>query len=434
MALFHHLLTYSPFPKLEQYPPTCRSLRKPVCRNLSLACSGEQPREKAKSSRRTKSDKEVCNELREFMSVIGLPENRVPTLKELSEHGRKDLANIVRRRGYKAITKLLLSSNANDSEYSDENHERNNSAEDKSSGREVTAPIVTAEYVFFSSDSPVMDEDTFNSNGTIFANSNAVVHKSSDSSVNILHSKAAKFIQTGELDDLEAIVVSQPVTPSIEDKFHKRGIYSSYEGTNFGEESASKAFVKDNQIEISRLKALLHQKEMELSRLKQQIEEEKIDNTHPRSYLRFERYWVMGTDMPFIGSSFKLAFLNSQAKLKAEISNIQQNIAQKDVELRAAEEELIGLKEVQIDYWANGEVVEIAGSFNGWQHRIKMDLDPSSQSTNPSVSRQSLHWTTILWLYPGVYEWHGVMLKTSQHSTTRCVLDHAVPTRADRKK
>ncbi|XP_020093903.1 uncharacterized protein LOC109713977 isoform X4 [Ananas comosus] len=365
MALFHHLLTYSPFPKLEQYPPTCRSLRKPVCRNLSLACSGEQPREKAKSSRRTKSDKEVCNELREFMSVIGLPENRVPTLKELSEHGRKDLANIVRRRGYKAITKLLLSSNANDSEYSDENHERNNSAEDKSSGREVTAPIVTAEYVFFSSDSPVMDEDTFNSN---------------------------------------AIVVSQPVTPSIEDKFHKRGIYSSYEGTNFGEESASKAFVKDNQIEISRLKALLHQKEMELSRLKQQIEEEKIDNTHPRSYLRFERYWVMGTDMPFIGSSFKLAFLNSQAKLKAEISNIQQNIAQKDVELRAAEEELIGLKEVQIDYWANGEVVEIAGSFNGWQHRIKMDLDPSSQSTNPSVSRQSLHWTTILWLYPGVYE------------------------------
>nr|CAD1835724.1 unnamed protein product [Ananas comosus var. bracteatus] len=222
MALFHHLLIHSPFPKLEQYPPTCRSLRKPVCRNLSLACSGEQPREKAKSSRRTKSDKEVCNELREFMSVIGLPENRVPMLKDLSEHGRKDLANIVRRRGYKAITKLLLSSNANDSEYSDENHERNNSAEDKNSGREVTAPIVTAEYVFFSSDSPVMDEDTFNSNGTIFANSNAVVHKSSDSSVNILHSKAAKFIQTGELDDLEAIVVSQPVTPSIEDKFHKR--------------------------------------------------------------------------------------------------------------------------------------------------------------------------------------------------------------------
>lgn len=31
-----------------------------------------------------------------------------------------------------------------------------------------------------------------------------------------------------------------------------------------------------------------------------------IDNTHPRSYLRFERYWVMGTDMPFIGSSFKV--------------------------------------------------------------------------------------------------------------------------------
>lgn len=45
-------------------------------------------REKAKSYKRTKSDKEVCNELREFMSVIGLPENRVPTLKELSEHGR----------------------------------------------------------------------------------------------------------------------------------------------------------------------------------------------------------------------------------------------------------------------------------------------------------------------------------------------------------
>lgn len=71
-----------------------------------------------------KNSRKILNASKIFILVYFLPRNSC----------RKDLANIVRRRGYKAITKLLLSSNANDSEYSDENHERNNSAEDKNSG------------------------------------------------------------------------------------------------------------------------------------------------------------------------------------------------------------------------------------------------------------------------------------------------------------
>lgn len=41
------------------------------------------------------------------MSIVGLPEGHIPSMKELSEHGRKDLANIVRRRGYKLIGELI---------------------------------------------------------------------------------------------------------------------------------------------------------------------------------------------------------------------------------------------------------------------------------------------------------------------------------------
>lgn len=31
---------------------------------------------------------ELCNDIREFVAVVGLPQDHVPTMKELSEHGR----------------------------------------------------------------------------------------------------------------------------------------------------------------------------------------------------------------------------------------------------------------------------------------------------------------------------------------------------------
>ncbi|KAL5742994.1 hypothetical protein ACOSP7_029726 [Xanthoceras sorbifolium] len=73
------------------------------------ACSGNKP-SRSSSSRKVKSNEELGNELREFLSSVGFPEGHVPSMKELSENGRNDLAYIVRRRGYKLIRELLTSS------------------------------------------------------------------------------------------------------------------------------------------------------------------------------------------------------------------------------------------------------------------------------------------------------------------------------------
>lgn len=45
-------------------------------------------RKNGKGSKRSKSNEELCNELREFMLVKGLPGNHVPTTKELLQNGR----------------------------------------------------------------------------------------------------------------------------------------------------------------------------------------------------------------------------------------------------------------------------------------------------------------------------------------------------------
>ncbi|KDO47108.1 hypothetical protein CISIN_1g0096333mg, partial [Citrus sinensis] len=42
---------------------------------------------------------------------------------------------------------------------------------------------------------------------------------------------------------------------------------------------------------------------------------------------------------------------------------------------------------VEIQYSGDGEIVEVAGSFNGWHHRIKMDPLPSSSIIEPIRSR-----------------------------------------------
>ncbi|ONH96431.1 hypothetical protein PRUPE_7G128700 [Prunus persica] len=69
---------------------------------------------KKKTSRKVKSNEELRNELREFLTAVGLPKDHVPSLKDFSQHGRNDLANIVRRRGYKLIRKLLADSTKTD--------------------------------------------------------------------------------------------------------------------------------------------------------------------------------------------------------------------------------------------------------------------------------------------------------------------------------
>ncbi|CAL9228999.1 unnamed protein product [Arabidopsis halleri] len=125
---------------------------------------------------------------------------------------------------------------------------------------------------------------------------------------------------------------------------------------------------RENQVEIDRLRFMLHQKELELSRLKEQIEKEKLS----------------------------LSVLQRQAE--TEIQKAQMLISEKEVELREAEESLSGLQEVVIEYCGDGNVVEVTGSFNGWQHRVGMELQASK-----SIGKQKC-WSTLLWLYPGTYE------------------------------
>ncbi|ONH96428.1 hypothetical protein PRUPE_7G128700 [Prunus persica] len=91
---------------------------------------------KKKTSRKVKSNEELRNELREFLTAVGLPKDHVPSLKDFSQHGRNDLANIVRRRGYKLIRKLLADSTKTDINGQDQ--EVNDAVEDFSLLSEVS--------------------------------------------------------------------------------------------------------------------------------------------------------------------------------------------------------------------------------------------------------------------------------------------------------
>ncbi|KAF7804416.1 protein PTST-like protein 3, chloroplastic isoform X1 [Senna tora] len=155
---------------------------------------------------------------------------------------------------------------------------------------------------------------------------------------------------------------------------------------DFNKDLEAEATKKQNQSEINHLKFMLYQKELELSQLKEQIEKE------------------------------KLALSVLQTKAEEEINKARKLISEKDAELHVAEESLSGLKEVQIEFRGDGDNVEVqiefrgdgdnvevTGSFNGWHHKIKMDCH-SSCVVDPTTSRRSRLWSTVLWLYPGVYE------------------------------
>lgn len=41
-----------------------------------------------RASRKAKSDADLRNDIKEFLSTVGFPENHVPTMKELTQNGR----------------------------------------------------------------------------------------------------------------------------------------------------------------------------------------------------------------------------------------------------------------------------------------------------------------------------------------------------------
>ncbi|KAG4163880.1 hypothetical protein ERO13_D01G204200v2 [Gossypium hirsutum] len=447
--------------KTHEYRPR-RSLK--IC-----AFSIKRPR----SGRKVKSNEELCNDIRKFVAEVGLPEGHVPSFKELSQHGRNDLANIVRRRGYKLIQKLLSSSPETDGFIADtsvvQKHNATSDSEDTFEGQYLKSenaievvPLSTEAFntenklvaedidsddhncmrettVYTSGDQMEMESTVLedvststllpfeeNYSGSLSVN---LDQNSDDSSfmpeespaMSILEEKVARFVQNGDLDAIEcacyadtvyeklnetndevatqsrtgsedrlrnaddavsksngSATVAKQVAPPVAmdylpwsyDKMEAQTLNSD----DSREDLDSKTTGRDTIIEINHLQFLLHQKELELSLLKEQIEKEKI------------------------------ALASMQNKAETEIQKAQKLVSEKDAELLAAEESLSGLQEVQLEYTGDGEIVEVSGSFNGWHHQIKLDPKPSSTTKTPLESSKSKIWSTVLWLYPGVYE------------------------------
>lgn len=251
-------------------------------------------------------DADICNEIRRFMSTEGLPRNHVPSMAELSRRGRKDLANIVRKRGYKVVAQLLRSQ---------------------------------------------VNADDTQTEGNLIENQ----------------------------DSLDGFMISQDTASFLHEHASLRDDESpgkTLPASKFDVDIISKSGNFDENCEINRLKRMLYKKEEELLTLKKEVENE------------------------------LLALSTLQNKANAEVTYMQGLISSKDAELRAAEEGLIGLKEVQIEYHVDGEIVEVTGSFNGWHHRIQMDCYSSSRNKDKSLLEKSEPdcWMATLWLYPGVYE------------------------------
>ncbi|WJZ93788.1 hypothetical protein VitviT2T_012701 [Vitis vinifera] len=431
------MATHSLYPPLTSFSPPkpfifpCLPLiRYPLQRRFPLCASSIK---KPRARRKVKSDQELCNDIREFVSAVGLPEGHLPSMKELSQHGRTDLANIVRRRGYKHIKDLLSSATKTDTNEFDvgesltENQDATSDYEDESTGQDEKAKDLV-EDVPLSSKGSIMESGVTNANIDPSFNNDEQSCIRESSTHSSFQEKVAKFIQNGELDTIEdndygilsgaaaeegkgvidsentielesrplaelhvehassgsnaakilngSTLFSDQIVPPVtrndplgDDRFSSEGLISA-DFDNLGIETNE----GENQVEVNHLKLMLHQKELELSQLKKQIEKE------------------------------KLALTILQTKAETEISKAQKIVLEKDAELNAAEESLSGLKEVQIQYSGDGEIVEVAGSFNGWHHRIKMDPQPSSSSKEPVGSRKSRLWSTVLWLYPGLYE------------------------------
>ncbi|KAL5809566.1 hypothetical protein ACOSQ3_030257 [Xanthoceras sorbifolium] len=503
------------------------------------ACSGNKP-SRSSSSRKVKSNEELGNELREFLSSVGFPEGHVPSMKELSENGRNDLAYIVRRRGYKLIRELLTSSIKTDTDayiadqslagqdekvnkdveevsssvevpgignyfgsknsdsnlisdshscieiesaansslkeresytLNSQNENVDNIVEDTSlstnvsnmknlsSGSSTEEDLNPDDSILLpiesSSDSSLEETDSFKIKGQhekenniaqkvssssdilILDNSNIALKFSehdymprTTSTTTTLEEKVAKFIQNGDLDMIEdnvngilnetaakesnkviegedalevqsgtlgsehlehaydngvygakisngSALTSKQIDPTATVDYPLRGDCSDAEGlivADFDEDLDVETNKRENQPEVNHLKFMLHQKELELSRLKEEIEKEK----HALSVL--------------------------QTRAETEINKAQKLISEKGAELHDAEESLSGLEEVELQYSGDGEIVEVAGSFNGWHQQIKLDPQPSSSVLEPIGSRKSRLWSTVLWLYPGTYE------------------------------
>ncbi|KDO47116.1 hypothetical protein CISIN_1g0096331mg, partial [Citrus sinensis] len=349
--------------KLWQWHPPRKHLSFTICCASSSSSnkSSSSSSSSSRSSRKVKSNEELYNDLREFLSTVGLSESHVPSMKELSAHGRDDLANIVRRRGYKFIRQLLksstkpgfngfvaekslagqdekvanevedvslsveVSSETESSNLNCQNKNVNNSVENISLSTDVSfvknpskgSCIKTDLHSDIYSLPPTESLSDPSFVGEVSPNLNGHYEKAD------MEEKVANFIQNGDLDIIEdrAMILNGSALTSkqiasfatVNHPLSEDHLGTGVEGADF-DSSEVEARRRENQLEIDHLKFMLHQKEMELSRLKEQIEKE------------------------------KLALSVLQTKAVTEINKAEKLISDKDEELIAAEESLSGLE------------------------------------------------------------------------------------------
>lgn len=380
-----------------------------------------------------KSNEDLGNEIREFLSTVGYPEHYVPSMKELAQHGRKDLAHMVRRRGYKLIRQILESSTTTNLIKSDIEMDETGKLKmlGRSEGHNEKLKVLVSDVL----SRDVMEEGDLyryrEKDGDRISSDQRSL--ASDSSIPFMKEKVANFIKHGNLvgiddeiyagegeksteseDELEVqnsssdqrndnLLIHCSSSGEILNGNSMNSFVSKEEQTpvNYKNYLEAEKLKAENLAEVNRLKLMLHQKELELDQLKQQIEKEKA----------------------------ALSVLQNNAEI--EINRAQKLISKKETELYAAEGSLSGLKEVEVKYTGYGEIVELAGSFNGWHHKIKMDPQSSSIGVGPTEMRQSQLWRTAMWLYPGVYEIKFVVdgdwrIDPSMESVTRDTLHNNI--------
>ncbi|CAM8897371.1 unnamed protein product [Rhodiola kirilowii] len=366
---------------LHPIPQSFQLYSSPTRKRLTLCASAAK---KPRISRKIMTDEKLCSDLREFLSLHGLPEGQVPSMKELSSHGRKDLANIVRRRGYKLVGELLLKSAEINVESTVEEHLGPPGQDEKIYNDVGSAQLeteVASEKVSKSIQNGDLDifEDELQTVDATYAKDYTYIESENETEVPFspcIEDDAQDGVVEHNVLGLSngSMVTTEPSKESaLQDELRDVNL-QPLEILNSREDPEIEIMGRENQDQINHLQFEMHQKELELSKLKEQIEKE------------------------------KLALFDLQAKAEAEINKVQKLVAEKDAELSDVEEHLSGLKEVQIQYRGEGTTVQVAGSFNGWQHQIKMEPQFSSSLLDSAESRKERLWSTTLWLYPGVYE------------------------------
>ncbi|KAI5081011.1 hypothetical protein GOP47_0004194 [Adiantum capillus-veneris] len=406
-------------------------LRYPSSPLLPIFCtsSNTQPESRARTRRNARStmrDTQLCKELQLFLSSQGLPLDKVPSTKELSKRGRDDLAKVVRRRGYKAVQELLVNSDSKPAAAKEDNEIYSARGNDTSSA--VTNSISSNEEQ--SHKKPGTPDDTgqgLESNLGITASTtqeNAKSEAASGATTKLngslvenqgeeeLRRKAAEFVRTGHLDQLTDSDEGEEEDDNeiFEDSSDEEEIINMQNGQwNTEGIAAEKAA-------LLRAKLVPFLKGMAPGQLSKQVTESMLGSSQGlkssaeadfklqeiKSALISKERELREVARDLEETKAQLALI--QAKATAEVAQAKQLVLEKDIRLKSADLALANLKRVHVEYWGEGERVELAGSFNGWKYFILMESDPTSEISKPDGSRGPMMWGTELWLYPGVYE------------------------------